>query len=392
MKRSTLAVLVGAGTATLSVMLLVGACSTVDHAMTGGKCSAMVDDGNPCTIDVCEGNDVRRENAPSDTTCKVGDTAGSCIQGQCQITCVEGNCPQLNACRTSECSNGKCVVTNVPMGAIPGANDPTDGDCKIPGCDGFGEEVNVSDDQDEPEAEECVTSKCESGTLKKSNVEEGKACKKSIGKVCDKKQMCVTCLYNKLKDDNESDVDCGGMSTCNKCENGKICAASTDCLTNQCVDNVCCHSSCEDDCESCNLPGLKGECAQIPPGTYDPDHMMCLCITNMNACGDKGKEPNGGPCTNDEHCASGQCVCPLGGCAMNKGTCKQPLNSSCEDGMVCASGECIDNKCRLQDGVFCSMPEECAGACSNSLCVPCNPGAVCPIGKMCINGDCVKSQ
>ncbi len=36
----------------------------------------------------------------------------------------------------------------------------------------------------------------------------------------------------------ESDVDCGGNS-CEKCENGKTCVNSLDCLENTCVNNVC---------------------------------------------------------------------------------------------------------------------------------------------------------
>jgi hypothetical protein len=233
------------------------------------------------------------------------------------------------------------------------------------------------------------------------SVEVGQPCTSGDTIVCDDAQMCVTCIpntatgcpapafcheeqpggnlicstcYNEIKDGDESDVDCGGTSSCNRCELGKICAVNSDCVAvgqppaSKCApsDNVCCNSSCSGECESCALPGFEGMCLNVPPGELDPHEAMCLCDSNSNC--EINKTPNGAPCKSDVECASGKCVCPLGGCIPVMGVCKRP------------------------NGSVCTMSEQCAGSCVNNLCEGCDQMInKCPAGTTCVNGNCVTS-
>jgi hypothetical protein len=399
MKRSARWVIVGIGIAAMAVASHLGACVSNADKDINGTCGSMVDDGNPCTIEFCEGNITTRENAPPSTPCKIGDAPGTCNSGQCQITCDEGQCPQLTVCQTSECSNGKCVISNLPMGPIPGATDPMPEDCQVPGCDGAGKEENVADDMDKPADQDCITYACKGGAVIPTLVEVGNACAFDSSKVCDETQACVTCIpgtplgctgsafcheeqpdgdricstcYNGVADADESDVDCGGPSSCQRCELGKDCNVNTDCGAvgdpplSRCAssDGVCCTSSCLGDCELCALPGFEGTCLSVPAGEFDPPGTMCLCNSSGNCV--INKSPNGEPCESNVDCASGECVCPLGSCVPNNGTCKRP------------------------NGSVCTMSEQCAGSCVNNLCEECDQMIDnCPGGTICMNGDCV---
>ncbi len=48
---------------------------------------------------------------------------------------------------------------------------------------------------------------------------------------------CESSCLNDIKDDDETDVDCGGA--CQACASGKNCAQNTDCLSGQCQHNTC---------------------------------------------------------------------------------------------------------------------------------------------------------
>ena len=88
------------------------------------------------------------------------------------------------------------------------------------------------------------------------------------------------------------DVDAGQCrSTCNgpaDCTNGRACVNHTcqvddltacttnsECLTDFCVDGVCCNSACAGACRTCTLPGAIGTCSQVPAGAVDPRQISC---------------------------------------------------------------------------------------------------------------------
>jgi len=79
---------------------------------------------------------------------------------------------------------------------------------------------------------------------------------------------------------------CDGFGAC-KLPLGAGCQEDDACITNQCVDEVCCNAPCTGGCESCTLEGQEGTCTPLPPGTD----------TNM-ACGE-------GSCDGLGACATG---------------------------------------------------------------------------------------
>jgi hypothetical protein len=125
-----------------------------------------------------------------------------------------------------------------------------------------------------------------------------KACKKKSGKqkkTCLKKAKKHNATHaiapppcqNGVKDDNESDVDCGG-GTCPRCALNKTCSSRDDCATALCSGQMCVACAGNPDCGTgatgtgcfCSSPvgggptchegvstGGVSNCDQCPPGT-----------------------------------------------------------------------------------------------------------------------------
>lgn len=79
--------------------------------------------------------------------------------------------------------------------------------------------------------------------------------------VCDKDENC----NNGLKDQDETDVDCGG-SHCNNCELNKACGVNSDCKMTYCQSGVCVGESCGNSVcangeNKCSCPGDCGSCS-----------------------------------------------------------------------------------------------------------------------------------
>src|SRR6187401_505150 len=63
---------------------------------------------------------------------------------------------------------------------------------------------------------------------------------------------------------------CGSDDLCRKSDNGRVagppgskkqgeaCGAAAECVTQSCVDGVCCDTACGGACEACNLPDNVG--------------------------------------------------------------------------------------------------------------------------------------
>jgi hypothetical protein len=46
---------------------------------------------------------------------------------------------------------------------------------------------------------------------------------------------------------------------------GAACADPADCISGNCVDNVCCDTPCDGPFDQCNLPGGPGTCVAVRP-------------------------------------------------------------------------------------------------------------------------------
>jgi hypothetical protein len=129
----------------------------------------------------------------------------------------------------------------------------------------------------------CQTRVCTDGTCDFEFAEEAIPCTETGGQVCDGMGICVECLVDAHCTmppciDNE----CGGK------DNGETCTGNIDCMSDNCVEGVCCDTACDGECESClgaNTCGTDGTCAPVTAGT-DPDgdcNAMQACYGG--ACG-----------------------------------------------------------------------------------------------------------
>ncbi len=130
---------------------------------------------------------------------------------------------------------------------------------------------------------------------------------------------------NKLKDGDESDVDCGG--SCQKgCGKDKSCRKDADCASKTCSEGKCIAASCSD--------GLKNQ-----------DETDIDCGGSCKKCAD------GGSCKKESDCSSG--VCTEGTC-LSKGPCFNQIKDDMETDIDCG-GICSELK-----NIKCSLGKKCA--------------------------------
>jgi hypothetical protein len=203
----------------------------------------------------------------------------------------------------------------------------------------------------------------------------------------------ASCSDN-LQNQDETDVDCGGITGCNRCGDGKRCSAISDCDGGDCLNNQCRPAACGDslknndetdvDCGgSCN-PCETGKSCKV---TADCDGVLCTrgkcqppsCSDELTN-GDETDVDCGGSC--DSACADGlackvaadctSSVCPkTHKCAAP--TCDDKVLNGDEPSVDCG-GSCT-TKCQILDA--CALPADCDSAtCTNKRCVPAKPTGV----------------
>jgi len=266
---------------------------------------------------------------------------------------------------------------------------------------------------------ECDTGACVDGVCcESSSCGACQACNVGIGP--------GTCRSIASMDDPDT---CTGTSTCDatgvcKKLQGQACTAGSQCLSNFCVDGVCCNSVCNERCQACSAAtkasgtgdGVCGaakdntdphnDCASTGAMTCGTTGVCngsgaCRLWVDGTACGDglcdgntfKGQQCNGlGSCLSKPtgtDCAPGKCVTSTG-CKL---TCT--TNADCDSTGFCDGGTCKSKKANGEactansecqnpfcvDGVCCNKP--CTGQCEacNSMgavgtCVPINTAPV----------------
>ncbi|MDC0746894.1 hypothetical protein [Polyangium mundeleinium] len=301
-------------------------------------CITTTDCGEPplCTVWTCEANVCQQRPAEARSPCPLGvcDGAGECVG------CINADdCGESTECGQWICGARICTRTFTAAGT-PLSMQPND--CQTSQCDGKGNTSTVFDLQ-------------------------GTACATNGGKVCDGTGSCVECMSNadctapgsfcdvpsqtcfrcndSQKNGDETDTDCGGQY-CAKCAPGKACTKGGDCVSNFCVDGVCCNSSCTEPCKACNLIGSVGLCDAIPKYGEDLSYgngETCLHANNLACTGLGSCESTlGSPCLVNGDCASIHCADPDENgqktCVKGPGDpCIQPVE--CYNNM-CASGIC----------------------------------------------------
>ncbi|MEZ4310796.1 MAG: hypothetical protein R3F14_22360 [Polyangiaceae bacterium] len=262
---------------------VVGAGGAPTAACPGELCAAFL---HTCT-------DGQRDGDETGTDC--GGSCARCPDGQPCLTGAD--------CQSAVCTAAQCAPPTCDDGARNGAETDVD-------CGGT----------------------CDQGCAAGQRCAENADC---AGEQCSAQDStCLPTCTDGVTNGGETDVDCGGP--CAGCEDGEACGSSSDncagerycdpsgvcapqkvsgssckyaveCLSSYCVDDVCCSSSCDGTCQSCDAP--SGTCNPIK----------------------KNEDP-------DDECA-GPDVCD------GDGACKKSLGESCADKEECASGECADNVC-----------------------------------------------
>jgi len=140
---------------------------------------------------------------------------------------------------------------------------------------------------------------------------------------------------------------------------GTPCVENTDCISNACVEGVCCENRCAGRCDSCNQPGSVGLCVPLPNGTPCPDTDVC---NGEETCSD-GSCQRGDPlvCHDSIDCTVDTCD-PVKGCVF------KPLAADCDDQEFCTRDLCNPEMgCvhePLADGLECAKNMICAsGVC-----------------------------
>lgn len=178
---------------------------------------------------------------------------------------------------------------------------------------------------------------------------------------------------------------------------GEACSKNEHCASEQCVDGVCCESSCAGTCRACSMSRTgepDGVCANVGDG-QDPDS-ECE-ESNKTTCGSDGTCDGAGACRRwgiETQCQPAQCTNegakPAAFCD-GQGTC---ANSPVQQ---CAEYACKEGACKRE----CQNDGDCASGvkCVNKLCGgkrangdPCTAGDECSSGKcvdkVCCGSDC----
>jgi hypothetical protein len=279
----------------------------------------LVDDGNECTLERCEGGELEIDFAREGSSCGPGGALECDDGGVCTGCKAPEQCPGSDGpCRARTCDGGVCGFDDEPEGTP--APDDEIGDCQGLFCDGDGNAEPGDDDSDLPfDGNECTVDACDDGEPDFPPIGAGAQCDEGV---CDGGGECVGCL-----DDGD-------------------CSADTSCADFFCGGGLAC------------------DVDFAPPGTVvdptpgDCEHEECDGLGGVDTVPDDPGTPCGGglcdgagsclECLDDGDCASNLCVA---------GSCEP-----CFAGDECASGLCRCETCVDRIELFVSEYVEGGGA------------------------------
>lgn len=402
-------------------------CNGAGATMVENLDADVPEDNNLCTQNVCTNGVPSNPNEAQGFSCGnplVCDGNGQCVG--CNTTSDCAMLPMDDFCKKRTCINSVCGLSLTPAGTdLP--TGQTGMDCKVLECDAMGNVVTSVDVNDKPvDGNQCTQDVCSMlGVPSNPPVAANTACSQNGGTVCNGMSACTKtdgaacaasaeCLSGFCVDGvcceaacgnsckacnvpgsvgkcvnvskgNEDGPACTGTNSCDgagtcKKDDGQACAAATDCVSNFCVDGVCCSSACTTACRACNVMGSVGICTPLTSGEDNVPANVCNGPKSCDASG-ACKSDNGQSCTTGSECVSGQCfdgVCCNVACS---GTCK-----SCN--ITGAVGTC-SNVASGQDDTN-GVPV-CSGAtqsCDGMGVCKKETGQVCTAATECLSGFC----
>ena len=215
-----------------------------------------------------DGITVDTELAPE--TCDDGEKNGD----ETDIDCG-GSCP---ACaRGNDCKLDSDCISNF-------CND--DGKCATPTCNDYirnGDETDI----------DCGGDSCPKCGLGK-DCEDDEDCESAICDFSTKKCTAETdSCENGILNADEADVDCGGICPL-KCPDGSMCINDNDCISNKCVNNICCGPS-DLDCDGLTNDEDDDIDGDGIPNDEDPDD------DNDGLCDTPDSPLNDESCNGNDH-------------------------------------------------------------------------------------------
>ncbi|WP_436626239.1 hypothetical protein [Sorangium sp. So ce136] len=285
--------------------------------------------------------------------------ASDCLSGNCEerVCCdlpCNGECESCIAAKKGPDGGPNGICGFIKAGSDPDLECPDrqPRTCLTTGsCSGFGHCEYYSGDTicNQPTCSEDRLSELHADTCDGSGV-----CEDGGGRSCG----YFRCFGNACLDTCASDADCAPTAYCagSTCEpkkpEGRGCVEPNECMTNHCVDDVCCDTQCGEDnstdCQTCNDPGSPeraGTCGPRPPGA--------ICRESSGLC-DRAETCNGAnmDCPDDEFADEGALCGMMAHCVDNTAYAADlcDVNGICQTGglQVCGSYRCKDGICLLR--------------------------------------------
>jgi hypothetical protein len=340
-------------------------------------CAAATDcvSGVRCVAGSC-GPKPRGAVCSKDSECASGFCAdGLCCNVACKGACVscnqtgrEGSCWPIDTNRPDP--HGICAMQAAATCGTTGA------------CDGIGGCARYA-----PETV-CVPPSCAGDRLNTAGTCNGLGSCRMPGV-----QNCEPyhCSENACISACTSNADCvDGRAceegSCGKKTNGQPCSATAECLSNFCVDGVCCADSCQGACRSCALPSAPGVCTPVSAGSDDP-HRTCT-FQPPESCGTDGTCDGAGACRRHRPgtvCAAAHCennvFSPESTCNAT-GACVAPDTIACVP-FACNGAQCFD---------ACTVDANCSpgNVCTGNSCGKKPNGALCSDRADCLSDICAQ--
>jgi hypothetical protein len=426
-----------------------GPCSTGNPCEVGAKCEAGLckggatkncDDGNVCTVDLCDAATGTCVTKPVDTPCDDNNACTSgdvCKGGACSgkaktcddndpctdDTCVaDGGCKQIP--NTDACDDGNACTTGDKCSTEGCQGKPTDCDDKNDctndtcdakaGCKHAAQQTACDDGNACTQADVCGASGCagkavdcdDKNPCTDDKCDAKSGCKSAPNTVpCNDDDPCTTgdkCKDAECKGSGGQNCDDKNPCTTDTCSEGKGCQSLPNTLpcddANPCTEgDVCAGKACK--------AGTPVKCDDKNPCTTDTCDVKtgsCGFAANTAVCDD------GDPCTTDDKCAAGDCdgapkvcddknACTADSCDKTSGACKNAASTgSCDDGSACTQNDaCSAGTCKGA-AISCDDKNVCTddscdaklGCAHKANTLACDDGSKCTTGDVCMAGVC----
>ncbi len=374
----------------------------ISHCDGAGTCAAST--SSSCVPYLC-GTGACKTNCQNNADCIGNSYYCTAPGGSCMPKKGNGNaCGSANECGSGFCTNGVCcgvaacatcqacnvtgnagACANVPANtADPGcAAAPPCGNTGV--CNGGGACTQAST------SVSCGSPSCTGSTFTAvSSCNGSGSCAAATSSscspyVCGNGNACRTNCQNNTDCISTSYYCTGTPGSClPKRATGATCTAANECASGFCTDGICCGAGSCPTCQSCNVAGNLGTCADAPAGSSDS-----ACTANP-PCGNTGTCNGAGACTQ----AASSVACGTTTCTGStlsqvsqcngSGSCAAPATSSCVPyncGTNACKTSCQNNADCISNSYYCTAP---GGICQPKK----SNGMACGVANECGSGFC----